>query len=209
MGRLLIQFAGTNTTKALSETLPKNTIIVDEDLHQLRLHDGTTQGGHIIGTSGGSGVPVGTIIPFAGNSIPEGYLSCDGSAISRTDYATLFAVIGTIHGSGDGNLTFNLPDMRGRYFRGWTNYEPVGKYLQQGLPNITGSFDAGTFAGTTNGTGAFTGATAPYNWAIRGTYTQGYGANYPFNASNSNSIYGRYGNVIPESISILYIIKYR
>lgn len=56
MGRLLIQFAGTNTTKALSETLPKNTIIVDEDLHQLRLHDGTTAGGHIIGGSGsGSG----------------------------------------------------------------------------------------------------------------------------------------------------------
>lgn len=49
MGRLLIQFAGTNTTKALSETLSKNVIIVDEDLHKLRLHDGVTPGGHVIG----------------------------------------------------------------------------------------------------------------------------------------------------------------
>lgn len=56
MGRLLIQFAGTNTTKALSETLSKNVIIVDEDLHQLRLHDGVTPGGHIIGGSGSSNI---------------------------------------------------------------------------------------------------------------------------------------------------------
>lgn len=110
MGRLLIQFPGTTTAKALTETLSKNVIIVDEDLHQLRLHDGSTAGGHLIGGSSGSGVPVGTIIPFAGNSIPQGYLLCDGSAISRTTYASLFAVIGTIYGAGDGNSTFNLPN---------------------------------------------------------------------------------------------------
>ena len=149
MGRLLIQFAGTNTTKALSETLPKNTIIVDEDLHQLRLHDGTTRGGHIIGGSGGGGVPVGTIIPFAGNSIPEGYLLCDGSAISRTDYATLFAVIGTIYGTGDGNSTFNLPN--------WGNHGFVGN-----APTISNTVVYGGTNGNTilamhygNGEGSF------------------------------------------------------
>lgn len=53
MGRVLVQQPGTNTTKASTEILPKNIIIVDEDLHQLRLHDGTTPGGHVIGSSGG------------------------------------------------------------------------------------------------------------------------------------------------------------
>lgn len=53
MGRVLVQQPGTTTAKALSETLPKNVIIVDEDLHQLRLHDGITPGGHVIGSSGG------------------------------------------------------------------------------------------------------------------------------------------------------------
>lgn len=130
MGRLLIQFPGTTTAKALTETLSKNVIIVDEDLHQLRLHDGSTAGGHLIGGSSGSGVPVGTIIPFAGNSVPQGYLLCDGSAISRTTYASLFAVIGTIYGTGDGNSTFNLPN--------YTN----GKFLLGAYPNTWSRQDA-------------------------------------------------------------------
>lgn len=63
-------------------------------------------------------VPVGGVIPFAGTSAPTGFLACDGSAISRTTYAALFAVIGTSHGQGDGSTTFNLPDYRGRFLRG-------------------------------------------------------------------------------------------
>ncbi|GAB5388874.1 MAG: tail fiber protein [Alphaproteobacteria bacterium] len=51
---------------------------------------------------------------FAGSSAPSGYLLCDGSAVSRTSYADLFAVIGETWGAGDGSTTFNLPDMRGR-----------------------------------------------------------------------------------------------
>lgn len=118
MGRVLVQQPGTNTAKALSETLPKNVIIVDEDLQELRLHDGVTPGGKLIGQSTGVGVPIGTIIPFAGNAIPQGYLLCDGSAISRTDYASLFAVIGTIYGAGDGSTTFNLPNKPEFYEQG-------------------------------------------------------------------------------------------
>jgi microcystin-dependent protein len=56
----------------------------------------------------------GAIFPFAGETIPNGFLLCDGSAVSRADYADLFAIIGTNYGSGDGTTTFNLPDMRGR-----------------------------------------------------------------------------------------------
>lgn len=56
----------------------------------------------------------GTIQMFAGSTAPTGWLMCDGSAVSRATYATLFAVIGTTYGVGDGSTTFNLPDMRGR-----------------------------------------------------------------------------------------------
>ena len=47
-------------------------------------------------------------------NIPAGWLVCDGSAVSRTTYARLFAAIGTLHGAGNGTTTFNLPDRRGR-----------------------------------------------------------------------------------------------
>ena len=60
------------------------------------------------------GMPSGSLIAFAGSSAPGGYLLCDGSAVSRTTYDILFAVIGEIYGSGDGSTTFNLPDLRGR-----------------------------------------------------------------------------------------------
>jgi microcystin-dependent protein len=56
----------------------------------------------------------GLIEPFAGSTVPTGYLLCDGAAVSRTTYATLFAVIGTTFGAGDGSTTFNLPDLGGR-----------------------------------------------------------------------------------------------
>jgi phage-related tail fiber protein len=52
---------------------------------------------------------------------PPGWLLCDGSAVSRTSYATLFAVMGTAYGAGDGATTFNLPDFRGRFLRGTDN----------------------------------------------------------------------------------------
>lgn len=55
--------------------------------------------------------PTGSIKPFAGTTIPNGYLLCDGSAVSRTTYAALFAVIGTTYGSGDGSTTFNVPNL--------------------------------------------------------------------------------------------------
>ena len=58
--------------------------------------------------------PAGIIMPFAGTVAPQGYLLCDGSAVDRTTYATLFGVIGTTFGSGDGSTTFNLPDLGGR-----------------------------------------------------------------------------------------------
>lgn len=55
--------------------------------------------------------PTGTILNLGGNTVPVGYLKCDGSEISRTDYSDLFNAIGTTYGDGDGTTTFNLPDI--------------------------------------------------------------------------------------------------
>ena len=63
--------------------------------------------------------PIGSILGYAGASLPTGWVFCDGAAINRTDYAALFAAISTSFGVGDGSTTFNVPDLRGRV--------PVGK----------------------------------------------------------------------------------
>jgi len=65
-----------------------------------------------------SGVPSGSITGYGGTSAPSGWLLCDGSAISRTTYASLFSAIGTTFGVGDGSSTFNIPDARGRVIAG-------------------------------------------------------------------------------------------
>lgn len=57
-----------------------------------------------------AGIKPGMIVPCAGNTVQDGYLLCDGSAISRTLYPELFAAIGTTYGAGDGSTTFNLPN---------------------------------------------------------------------------------------------------
>lgn len=64
-------------------------------------------------------VPSGTVLYFAGQTAPAGWLKANGAAVSRTAYAALFAAIGTTYGVGDGRNTFNLPDLRGEFIRGW------------------------------------------------------------------------------------------
>ena len=68
-----------------------------------------------------NGVPAGSIFTFASTTVPSGYLECNGAAVSRSTYATLFAAISTTFGVGDGSATFNLPDLRGQFVRGWAN----------------------------------------------------------------------------------------
>lgn len=70
--------------------------------------------------------PAGIVMPFAGSVAPQGYLLCDGSAVSRTDYADLFTAIGTTYGAGDGESTFNLPDLSGRVVLGVSNNHALG-----------------------------------------------------------------------------------
>lgn len=63
-------------------------------------------------------LPVGSMINFGGATAPSGWLICDGSAVSRTIYANLFAVLGITYGVGDGSTTFNLPNTAGKTIRG-------------------------------------------------------------------------------------------
>ena len=65
-----------------------------------------------------SNVPAGVILPFGMTTLPTGWLECDGTAVSRTTYATLFAAVGTTWGVGDGSTTFNLPNLTNREIRG-------------------------------------------------------------------------------------------
>ena len=77
------------------------------------------------------GKEVGTIKLFAGDNAPTNYLICDGSAISRETYSTLFSVIGTKYGIGDGATTFNIPDLRGKFVVGLdsndTDFDNLGE----------------------------------------------------------------------------------
>lgn len=66
-------------------------------------------------------VPAGTVLPFAGAVAPDGWALCDGTTVSRTDYAELYVAIGDAWGNGDGSTTFHLPDLRGRFLRGADN----------------------------------------------------------------------------------------
>lgn len=68
-------------------------------------------------------VPAGTVISNMSEDTPGGYLYCDGSAVSRTTYADLYAAIGDASGEGDGSTTFNLPDLRGYFLRGQDDSE--------------------------------------------------------------------------------------
>lgn len=77
------------------------------------------------------GSPIaGIVYPFAGETIPEGFLICDGEAYSRDDYAELFEAIGTTYGEGDGTTTFNVPDLQTRV--------PVGAGVDYELGEVGG-----------------------------------------------------------------------
>ena len=80
----------------------------------------------------GGVVPVAAIMWFCSPRPPEGYLLCDGRAVRRSEYAQLFRAIGTLYGEGDGNSTFNLPNLVGRFCRGWGPVSPLDPQRQFG-----------------------------------------------------------------------------
>jgi len=98
--------------------------------------------------TGIEGIPTATIVPWSSASVPSGFLECDGSAVSRTTYATLFGIVGTTYGVGDGSTTFNVPDL--------ADNVPVGKSNNKSLASTGG---ANTVAATGNVGGSTANAT--------------------------------------------------
>jgi len=88
-------------------------------------------------------MPAGMIMTYAGTSAPTGWLACQGQAVSRTTYATLFTNIGTTWGSGDGSTTFNVPDLRGMFLRG-TGTNATGSSSGAVGPSV-GTYAADTY----------------------------------------------------------------
>ena len=100
-----------------------------------------------------SSLPSGAVMYFAMQAAPLGWLKADGSAVSRTQYPALFAAIGTTFGAGNGKTTFNLPDLRGEFVRGWDGGRGIdpgrafGSAQGDAIRNITGSIDTGINSG--------------------------------------------------------------
>jgi microcystin-dependent protein len=92
-------------------------------------------------------LPIGTVIDFAGVAAPTGFLLCFGQNVSRTTYASLFAVIGTTYGVGDGSTTFTLPDLRGRAIAG---KDDMGGVSANRLTGLAGGVN-GDVLGATGG----------------------------------------------------------
>lgn len=92
--------------------------------------------------------PAGTVIYSARSTAPTGYIKANGAAISRSTFSVLFAAIGTQFGVGDGSTTFNVPDLRGEFIRGWSDGRNVdsGRSLgsNQGSQNLSHNHSAST-----------------------------------------------------------------
>ena len=151
----------------------------------------------------GSAIPSGVAFPYAGKTVPSGFMACNGGTISRTTYAKLFAAIGTAWGAGDGSTTFKLPDWRNRTVMGANSASEVGTYLESGAPNITGLHSGIEQSGTV-AEGSF------YLNAVTGVGSGDSDYDNPqicFDASRSSSVYGRSEEIQPPAGKALWIIK--
>lgn len=151
-------------------------------------------------------IPSGLVMAWPTETAPTGWLECNGAAVSRTTYSALFAIIGEIYGNGDGSTTFNLPDYRGRFLRGWDHAAGVD-------PNAATRTDRGD--GTTGdhvGTlqaDAFEAHTHTYNMAgSTQTAQSGSGTNNLFyNQTGFNTGSSGGSETRPVNINVMYIIK--
>lgn len=141
---LIYTATATDTWGSTGVAPTENTIYIEFTSQTLYAYDGTTLvsvGGGASG--GGETLSIGTVLEFPSTDstkVPDGWLFCDGSAVSRTTYADLFAIIGTSFGAGDGSTTFNLPTKEGLVSVGIdtndTDFNTIGKtggskYLQE------------------------------------------------------------------------------
>ena len=96
--------------------------------------------------TGIEGIPTATIVPWSSASVPSGFLECDGSAVSRSTYSALFAIVGTTYGSGDGASTFNVPNLADNVAVGKSNNKALASTGGANNVSITAT---GTVGGST------------------------------------------------------------
>jgi microcystin-dependent protein len=172
-------------------------------------------------------LPAGCIMMWATSTAPDKWLLCNGSAVSRTTYAVLFAAIGTTYGTGDGFTTFNLPDMRDRFPVGaGTTYSNNSKGGNDSITLTTAQLPSHSHTGTTDSGGAHThnlsvssaGYSASYNSSaevgyateinngdITETTDSGGAHTHAFTTATTGS--GSSIDIRPKYIGINYIIK--
>jgi microcystin-dependent protein len=168
--------------------------------------------------TGIQGVNTGLIVPWSDSSIPSGFLECDGSAVSRSTYAALFAVVGTNYGIGDGSTTFNVPDLADRVCQ---HKSPTKAQFSTGGANTvaaTGNVTGGSIGNTTLSTAqlpshSHTGVNGSNMGGMGGTgshpgptaNTGGGGAHsHPL---SSSSFTGDATSVLQPYLTLVYIIK--
>lgn len=154
--------------------------------------------------------PAGTVFFHAGNTPPPGYLECDGSTVSRGQYARLFAAIGTLYGVGDGSTTFMLPDLKtnGMFIRARTTALGTGAYQLDALPAALNGMVAMTppAGNVTAGTGVFSQTVISSNqYAGLSTYTGGRLHSLKFDVA---SVYRTANEVRPVNVAMTAIIRY-
>lgn len=135
----------------------------------------------------------GMVSAFAANSAPNGWLECDGSAVSRTVYERLFNTIGSTFGAGDGSTTFNLPDLRGEFVRGWDN----GKGTDSGRAFGSSQSDAIGAHTHTYDTSSGTGGSADKSRSADNNFVDGKGTTDSTGGDETR----------PRNIALMYCIK--
>jgi len=156
--------------------------------------------------------PVGAVIWVAMNTAPTGFIKANGAAVSRTTYSALFAAINTTFGSGDGSTTFNVPDLRGEFVRGWDDGRGVDSGRSFGsnqtdstaLPNNPfGTSNPGSHNhsyNTNQGTGGGQGG--------GGADTGSRGDSTGHNGAHTHTINGGDPETRPRNVALLACIKY-
>lgn len=109
---------GAITTPKLAAGAVATASLADLGVTTIKLADLSVTLAKLAAATISSLIPTGFVTAYAGDSAPALWLLCDGSAVSRAIYTNLFALVGTRFGQGDGALTFNVPDLRGRFIRG-------------------------------------------------------------------------------------------
>lgn len=149
-------------------------------------------------------IPTGSVIPFAGENAPEGFLLCNGQEVSRVTYARLFNVIGEKFGAGDGVTTFEVPNLVEKFIEGTES--SVGQTLDAGLPNIKAGFAAYTYFNG-NPTGKMESDVYNTNQVQPGGGEEKTFTIFNLDASINSNIYGKSNTVQPPAVKMLLIIK--